>query len=190
MTSNHDSSGSYSADDVLEDLRTIMQMAGEEYYGEQRMDLSHEVADTVRFAQASILWHERLTPQAELQVHLGHEHLPMVVGNVQWASEQFLCISNERHEYLVATEHILAVTGLASIGLANAPSPVTEHMHSMWLGSVLEDQESASWYLASNRVAVGECTRVGLDAVDVHLDALVMTLMLRHVVAIRISLRH
>jgi hypothetical protein len=73
-------------DHVLEDVRAIMQVVGEQYLGEQRIDVSNEVADTVRLAHASTVWTERVTPEVQLVLHLQHEHLPSIVGQMSTSS--------------------------------------------------------------------------------------------------------
>lgn len=174
------------ADRVLADLRSIMQQAGEQYHGEQRLDVSHEVADTVRFAQASMLWQERVTPHVQLKFHLAHDYLPVIEGHVLWVSTRFLCVNDDQYEYLINLEQVVSVTGLPSVGLAVTSSAVADHMDSIWLGGLLEDQQLASWYLSPNQVIVGRCTRLGLDAIDVRIDSTEMALMRAHVVAVRI----
>ena len=196
MTDNHDPTsveatpaspgGTNRADYVLEDLRNIMQLAGEQYHGEQRIDVSHEVADNVRYVQASMLWRERITPHVQLKFHLAHEHLPDVAGRVLWVSADFLCATDGQHEYLINCEHIVAVTGLPSVAPAVTSSAVTDQMDSIWLSGLVEDQPLASWYLSSSQVIVGRCTRLGLDAMDVRIGSNEMTLMRMRVVAVRI----
>ena len=178
------------AEPVLQDLRTIMHMAGESYRGEQRLDVSNEVADTVRFAQASILWRERLTPDSDVTFHLNHEYVPTVSGRVLWIASDFLCLVNDRYEYLVNLDGIVMAAGLSSVVRAVTSSAATDHMDSIWLGGVCEDQLQASWYVAARHVVVGRCTRLGLDAIDVYADSLEVSLMRTHLVAVRISVRH
>jgi hypothetical protein len=181
--------GPQDMDRVLEDLRNIMQIAGEQYEGELRMDASQEVSDTVRLAQASIFWPERLAAQVQLKFHLQHEHLTVITGQVLWVTEQFLCVADDRFEYLVNLDCVMMVTGLPSVGVAVTQTSLTTHMDSIWLSSVLEDQQLASWYIASTDVLVGLCTRLGLDAVDVQTDQHSVTVMRKHLVAVRIPLR-
>jgi hypothetical protein len=173
---------------VLDDLRDIMQVAGQQYEGELRMDTSHEVSNTVRLAQASILWQERLATQVQLKFDLQHEHLPMITGQILWVTEQFLCLADDRFEYLVNLDCVVMVSGLPSVGVAVTPTSLTPHMDSIWLNNVLEDQQVASWYSASNHVLIGLCTRLGLDAIDVQTDQLSVTVMRKHLVAVRIPL--
>jgi hypothetical protein len=182
-------SGSHDPDNVLADLRGIMQQAGEQYYSEQRLDVSNEVADSVRFVQASMLWQERITPHVQLKFHLAHDYLPVVEGHVLWVSRRFLCVRGGQHEFLINLEHIVAVTGLPSVGLAVTSSAVIDQMESIWLGGVLEDQQLASWYVSLDQVFVGACTRLGMDAVDVQTDRLSVTVMFKYVVAVRIALQ-
>jgi hypothetical protein len=171
---------------VLEELRTIIQLAGDRYHGEQRMDTANEVVDTVRFAQATMSWRERITPAAILEIHLAHDQLPVIKGHVLWATDWFLCLADERHEYLVNTRNVVMVSGLTSYAVPNAPSAVADQLDSIWLGGLLEDQLLATWYLASNQVLAGRCTRLGIDAVDVISGTASFTALLQQVVAVRI----
>ena len=177
------------AEYVLEDLRSILQEAGEQYQGELRIDASNEVADTVRFVQTAMPWSDRISNHAQLKLHLQHEDLPVIAGQILWVSAQFLCMVDDRYEYLVNLEHVLMVSGLPSVGAVKASSAVTTHMGSIWLSGLLEDQQLASWYVAPSQVLFGVCTRLGLDAVDVQADRLRATLLSKHIVAVRIALQ-
>jgi len=183
---NHvDPAAPRNAEGVIAELRAVLNSAAEQYLGEQRVDVSNEVADTVRFNQASILWHERIPPRAALKVYLSHENLPLVVGQALWVSAQFLCLSDERYEHLINLEHIVAVSGLAYVTSTARPTPVAEQMNSIWFGGLLEDQQSASWFVSLNQVLVGPCTRLGLDAVDIRQGATDMTLIRGQLIAVR-----
>jgi hypothetical protein len=180
------SQGPRAVSQVLKDLRNIMQIAGEEYKSEMRMDASHEVADTVRLAHSSMLWPERLSPHVQLKFQLHHEHLPVIAGQVLWFTQEFLCLADDRFEYLVNLDHVVMVDGLPPLGAPITPSALTPHMDGMWLNSLLDNQQIAHWYVASDRVLSGPCTRLGLDAIDVCADRLNVTLMRKHLVAVRI----
>jgi len=99
---------------------------------------------------------------------------------------QFFCLTTENYEYLINFDHVMSVSGLPSFGLALQPSAITNQMDSVWLSGLLEDQQSASWYLASDVAVVGSCTRLGLDAIDLRVDSDDITLMLKQLVAVRI----
>ena len=183
------SSAKRGADYVLEDLRSILQEAGEQYKGEQRIDVSNEVADTVRFGQTAMRWWERIRNPDQLKLHLQHEDLPVIAGKILWVSERFLCMVDDRYEYLVNLEHVLMVSGLSSVGAIAVPSSVAQHMDGIWLGGLLGAQQLASWYVSSRQVIVGICTRLGLDAVDVQADGLGTTVLSKHMVAVRIAVQ-
>jgi len=174
------------ADRVLEDLRLIMQVVGAEYEGEQRIDVANEVSDSVRFAQAAMPWRERISENALLKFHFAYEHLPAVEGQVLWMAAQFFCVTTQNYEYLINFDHVMSVSGLPTFGLAFQPSAITSQMDSVWLSGLFENQQSASWYLASDVVLVGSCTRLGLDAIDLRVDSDDITLMLKQLVAVRI----
>jgi hypothetical protein len=78
------------------------------------------------------------------------------------------------------------VSGLPLAGVMTTPDSVWDCMDSIWLGGVLEDHELVTWYMASHHVLVGPCARLGLDAVDVHVDQYMVTVLRNHLVAARI----
>jgi len=174
-------------DQVLNEVQEVMQLAAAEYAVEQRLEVSHEVADTVRFAHAAMPWQDRLSPHVQLKFSLANEQLPSVEGRVLWRAKQFVCVASDAHEYLVGLAHIRAISGLPVQGAQMQTNALTDRMDGVWLTGILEEQIVASWFMGQGHMHVGSCQRVGLDAVDVACHSEHLTIMLSHLVAVRIS---
>jgi len=175
------------SDRVLNEVQAVMDLAAAQYAVEQRLEVSYEVADTLRFAQAAMPWQDRLSPNVQLRFSLASEQLPFVEGQVLWCAKQFLCVISGAHEYLVGFAHIRAVSGLPVQGMPMQANAFTDRMDGVWLAGILEEQSAASWFIGNDQVLSGYCQRVGLDAVDVACHSEHLTIMLNHLVAVRVS---
>ena len=172
---------------VLNEVQAVMRLAAAQYAVEQRLEVSHEVADTVRFAHAAMPWQDRLSPQVQLRFSLASELLPIVEGHVLWHAKRFLCVASGMHEYLVGLAHIRTVSGLPVQGMPMQANDLTDQMDGVWLAGILEEQIVASWFVGNEQVHSGLCQRVGFDAVDVVNHSQQLSIILNHLVAVRVS---
>lgn len=171
---------------IIAELNRVLQQASEEMESEERLDLTYEVAETVRFEQSHISWLDRLRNTAgTLEVRLNHRQLPNVFGEVRHLADPFVILENSTTQFLINFEFVVAIAGLNVLSQRTVSPDSINWLDSVWLHDLTERRQISSWYLAGDQVIEGFCLRVGFDSIDIESRSKTITLPKRSIVACR-----
>ena len=171
---------------IIAELNRVLLQASEELESEERLDLTYEVAETVRFEQSHISWLDRLRNTAgTLEVRLNHRQLPNVFGEVRHLAEPFMILENSTTQFLINFEFVVAIDGLNELSQRTVSPDSINWLDNVWLHDLIERRQISSWYLAGDQVIEGFCLRVGFDSLDIESRSKVITLPKRSIVACR-----
>lgn len=171
---------------LITELNRVLLQAAEEVESEERLDLTYEVLETVRFEQAHISWLDRLRNTANsVELRLPHSHLPLVQGEVRHLAVPFLILENTTTQYLVNSDFVSAASGLSELSQNPTKLDAINWLDNVWFHDLTDQNISSTWYLVGDQVIEGACQRTGFDSLDIETNSKVVTIPKRSIVANR-----
>ena len=171
---------------LITELNRVLFQAAEEVESEERLDLTYEVLETVRFEQAHISWLDRLRNTASsVELRLSHSQLPLVQGEVRYLADPFVIVENMKTQYLVNADFVSAASGLSELSQNPANPDAINWLDNVWFHDLADQNISSTWYLVDDQVIEGACRRTGFDSLDIETNSKVVTIPKRAIVANR-----
>jgi hypothetical protein len=171
---------------LVSELNQVLLQAAEEVASEERLDLTYEVLETVRFEQAHISWLDRLrNTSSPVELRLAHTNLPLVIGEVRALADPFIILENSTSQLLINFEHVVAISGLSDLARSQASPDAVSYLSNVWLRELTDRNEITTWYLAGDQLIEGLCLRIGFDSLDIESNSKIFTIPNRTIVAIK-----
>lgn len=171
---------------LVSELNQVLLQAAEEVASEERLDLAHEVLETVRFEQAHISWLDRLRNTTNsVELRLAHCNLPLVAGEVRSFADPFIVLENLTTQFLINFEHVVAASGLSDLARNQSSLDAVSYLSSIWIRELTDHNQASTWYLSGDQVIEGLCLRIGFDSLDIESNSRMFTIPKRSVIAIR-----
>ena len=171
---------------LITELNRVLLQAAEELESEERLDLTYEVLETVRFEQAHISWLDRLRNTASsVELRLAHAHLPLSHGEVRHLANPFVILENATTQYLVNVDFVTAVTGLSELSQNFTNPDAINWLDNVWFHHLVDQSISSTWFIAGDQVIEGSCRRTGFDSLDLETNTKVITIPKTSIVASR-----
>jgi hypothetical protein len=171
---------------LVSELNQVLLQAAEEVASEERLDLTHEVLETVRFEQAHISWLDRLRNTSNsVELRLAHSGLTLVLGEVRGLTETFIVMEDLTTQLLINFDHVVAASGLSDLSRNHSSPDAISCLSSVWIRELIDQDQTSTWYLVGDQVIEGLCLRIGFDSLDIESNSRIFTIPKRSVVAIR-----
>jgi len=171
---------------LVSELNQVLLQAAEEVASEERLDMTYEVLETVRFEQAHISWLDRLRNTSSLvELRLAHNNLPLAVGEVRSLADPFIVLESLTTQFLINFEYVVTASGLNDLARNQSSPDAVSYLSSIWIRELADHNQTSTWYLAGDQVIEGLCVRIGFDSLDVESNSRVFTIPKRSIVAIR-----
>jgi len=171
---------------LVSELNQVLLQAADELASEERLDLTYEVLETVRFEQAHISWLDRLRNTSNsVELRLAHSSFPLVFGEVRSLTEPFIVMENSTTQLLINFEHVVAASGLSELSRNHSSPDAMSYLSSVWIRELIDQNQISTWYLVGDQVIEGFCLRIGFDSLDIESNSRTFTIPKRSVVAIR-----
>ena len=169
---------------LITELNRVLFRAAEEVESEERLDLTYEVLETVRFEQAHISWLDRLrNTSSSVELRLSHSQLPLVQGEVRYLADPFVILESMKTQYLVNADFVSAASGLSELSQNPAKLDAINWLDNVWFHDLADQNISSTWYLVDDQVIEGACRRTGFDSLDIETNSKVVTIPKRAIVA-------
>lgn len=169
---------------LIAELNRVLLEATEEVESEQRLDLSYEVLETVRFEQAHTSWLDRLrNTRSSLELRLTHAQLPSVFGEVKHLADPFLILENGPSQYLVNLDCVYAIAGLSDRSQIVTKPDAINWLDNVWFHDLTDQKQVSTWYLHGDQVIEGVCVKSGFDSIDIETNSKVFTIPKRSIVS-------
>lgn len=171
---------------LISDLNQVLLQAAEAVESEERLDLTYEVLETVRFEQAQISWLDRLRNTAgSVELRLAHAHLSRIAGEVRHLADPFMILDNSTAQFLVNYEYVVAAVGLSDLSQNHSTPDAINWLDNVWFHNLVEHRVTSTWYLMGDYIIEGLCRRTGFDSLDIETNSKIVTIPKQAIVANR-----
>lgn len=176
------------ASELLNALENVISRAHDDLASEARMDLAQEVAESVRHEHLNVYWRDRVGDiRKNLTLHIRHDSVPTISGSVSWIAQDFLEVYSTSGLYLISIDAIWAISGLSTSATIANPHGLEAAFANAWLHDLCDQHIDATWFIGDGNMIFGKCLRVGPDAIDIQHQGHTLSLLHKHLRAVRIS---
>jgi len=174
--------------ELLNALENVISLAQDDLASEARMDLAQEVSETVRHEHLFVYWRDRMGASGKnLTLHIRHDSVPTITGSVSWIAQDYLELYSTSGIYLISVDSVWAISGLSTSATIANPNGLEAAFSNVWLHNLCDQQIDATWFIGDGNMIFGKCLRVGPDAIDIQHQGQTLSLLHKHLRAVRIS---